>query len=391
MDEMRKFDALLTEALAEACWQECRRDWEAEEEAVFSPAYLRWRAALLADPFAWARRKLRPVWLRAVRAAACVVLALAVALGSLMAVSPTVRAAVLRWLREITGNYITYSSAEQGDTARYSTRRLTWLPDGWTLQDMGRNTWEYRRADNGGRLILSCHNAEDYHVTTNVDDVADAEDVRRDVQVRGCLADYYLSQDYQLLVWEEAGYVFLLRGSGLEEEDFFRAAESVEPYSGADTAYELGWVPAKYDFLTRSEPAGAAMEEWMDNGVILTWQYVIDPVCSFRTPEGEPEELSLDGGENAWYWAPTEPVPEEAPAGQDEPIEVGGVVISSGVFSPDSNGTLIWEKDDAMFYLSAPLMKEDLIAMAERVRETEPSLTPLSGNTMILEGAAGGG
>lgn len=77
--------------------------------------------------------------------------------------------------------------------------------------------------------------------------------------------------------------------------------------------------------------------------------------------------------------------------GQDEPIEVGGVVISSGVFSPDSNGTLIWEKDDAMFYLSAPLMKEDLIAMAERVRETEPSLTPLSGNTMILEGAAGGG
>ena len=32
MDEMRKFDALLTEALAEACWQECRRDWEAEED-----------------------------------------------------------------------------------------------------------------------------------------------------------------------------------------------------------------------------------------------------------------------------------------------------------------------------------------------------------------------
>lgn len=59
-----------------------------------------------------------------------------------------------------------------------------------------------------------------------------------------------------MLVWEEAGYVFLLRGSGLEEEDFFRAAESVEPYSGADTAYELGWVPAEYDFLTRSEPGG---------------------------------------------------------------------------------------------------------------------------------------
>lgn len=195
------------------------------------------------------------MWLRAVRAAACVVLALAVALGSLMAVSPSVRAAVLRWLREITGNFVTYSSVEQGDTARYSTRRLTWLPEGWALKDMGRNTWEYRRTDNGGTLILSCHNAEDYHVTTNVDDVADAEDVRTDAQVRGCPADYYLSEDYQVLVWEEAGYVFLLRGSGLEEEDFFRAAESVEPYSGADTAYELGWVPAGYDFLTRSEPA----------------------------------------------------------------------------------------------------------------------------------------
>mgnify|MGYP000014186409 FL=1 len=390
MNEKREFDALLAAALAEACWQECRQDWEAEEEAAFSPAYLSWRAALLADPFAWARRRLRPVWLRAVRAAACVVLALAVALGSLMAVSPTVRAAVLRWLREITGNFITYSSVEQGDTARYSTRRLTWLPEGWALQDIGRNTWEYRRMDNGGRLILSCHNAQDYQVTTNVDDVADAEDVRTDAQVRGCPADYYLSEDYQVLVWEEARYVFLLRGSGLEEDDFFRAAESVEPYSGADTAYELGWVPAEYDFLTRSEPAGAATEEWMEGGVILTWQYVIDPVCAFRTPEGEPEELTLAGGETAWYWAPTEPIPEEAPAGQDEPIEVGGVVISSGVFSPDSNGTLIWEKDDAMFYLSAPLIKEDLIAMAQRVQETEPSLTPLSGNTMILEGNTGG-
>lgn len=42
MDEKRKFDELLAAALAEACWQECRQAWEAEEETVFSPAYLRW-------------------------------------------------------------------------------------------------------------------------------------------------------------------------------------------------------------------------------------------------------------------------------------------------------------------------------------------------------------
>ena len=103
----KSFDALLYQALLEAGWQENRTAWEGTEEPAFSPQYLRWRTRLLADPFGWGKKQLRPLWAKALRTAACILLAASVTLGSLMAVSPTVRAAVLNWLREISGNLMT--------------------------------------------------------------------------------------------------------------------------------------------------------------------------------------------------------------------------------------------------------------------------------------------
>ena len=78
------------QALLEAGWQENRTAWEGTEEPAFSPQYLRWRTRLLADPFGWGKKQLRPLWAKALRTAACILLAASVTLGSLMAVSPTV-------------------------------------------------------------------------------------------------------------------------------------------------------------------------------------------------------------------------------------------------------------------------------------------------------------
>ena len=71
-------------------------DWEPD----YSPKYRRERTRLLADPWGWVRRRTRPVWKRAVQAVACVALACAVALGTLMAASPAVRARVAEWVQE---------------------------------------------------------------------------------------------------------------------------------------------------------------------------------------------------------------------------------------------------------------------------------------------------
>ena len=111
-------EQMLRRALMEANLERFRdvlegadRDWD------WSPRYLRSRTRLLADPFGWAKRMARPVWKRAVRAAACVALACLVTLGGLMAVSPTVRAAGLGWLREITENGIFYTALGNSDVA----------------------------------------------------------------------------------------------------------------------------------------------------------------------------------------------------------------------------------------------------------------------------------
>ena len=131
------FDALLRQALVEANWREWQPLWETAAEPDFSSGYRRWRLRLLADPFGWMKKRLRPLWVKALRTAACLVLASAVVLGSLMAVSPTVRAAVLNWLREISGNKITYFSSEDNSlTADRTSWRPTWLPEGWVVTDI---------------------------------------------------------------------------------------------------------------------------------------------------------------------------------------------------------------------------------------------------------------
>ena len=95
------------------------------------------RMRLLADPFGWAKRMARPVWKRAARTAACVLLACLVTLGGLMAVSPTVRAAVLGWLHQVQEDLVTFINPER--TAAEDAPggwRLSEVPEGFVLTDL---------------------------------------------------------------------------------------------------------------------------------------------------------------------------------------------------------------------------------------------------------------
>ena len=388
-----RFDTLLRDALLDASWAEYRAVWEEAEETDFSPSYLRWRGRLLADPFAFVKRKLRPVWVRALRTAACIALISAVTLGALMAVSPTVRAAVLRWLREISGSYMTYTSGQPAQTdALPSNWRVTWLPEGWELRDMTANLWMCRKADGEGSLTFGCYAPDnDTHLTTNVDDVPDADAVRETIRVQGTAADYYESEGYRVLLWEnEEGFLFLLRDTvDMPEADFLKIAESVSYYQGPDFAYQLEWVPGAYKPLEGYELAGAGSEEWTYNQTSLIWRYVTDPVCGFVLPDGEAEEIAV-GDLSAQYWAAEEPL--EA---SDSPssITVGGVIVSiSKDPDADQTGTLLWTDPDTntTFLLEGALGREDLVRMAESVVRTAPNPTSPSRHAATMEGTAGG-
>lgn len=401
----KPFDTLLSQALLEANWREYQGVWEQAEDPALSPGYLRWRARLLADPFAWMKKKLRPVWAKVLRTAACLLLASAVALGSLMAVSPTVRAAVLNWLREISGNLMTYSTNRQEEAdALPSHWRITWLPEGWELQDMTTVIRKYRETSGKGSLTYGCYAPGSTDVTTNVDDVSDADTVRETIRVQGYSADYYESDGYRVVLWEnEEGFLFLLRGNTfLDRESFLKIAESVTYYDGPDIAYQLEWIPGGYEPMYRDELVGAAQEEWTYKKTSLTWRYVTDPVCGFLLPDGEPEEIAA-GDFTAQYWAAEEPFEAEDSAPimvNGEPVEgdgssvtVGGVTISvSGDPDADQTGTLLWTDPDTntTFLLEGALERGDLIRMAESVVRTAPDPSSPSRHSMTMEGTAGG-
>lgn len=404
-DRNASFDTLLGSALMEANWREYGPFWAETEKPQFSPKYLRWRTRLLADPFAWAKKQMRPLWMRAARMAACLLLVSGLALGSLMAVSPTVRAAVLNWLREISGSQMTYSTQQTANTQILpSNWRITWLPDGWELENMTTITQRYEGPARQGTLTYACYPAGDSEMTTNVDDTADVDTVRQTITVQGCQADYYESEKYRVLLWEnEEGFLFMLRSStALDQEAFLKIAQSITYCAGPDIAYEMGWVPPEYDAMYRDELVGAAQEEWTFNQVSLIWQYVVDPICPLVLPEGEPEEILLDGL-TLHYWAAEEAfeAPDSATTTVNgQPVEhsgssisVGGVTITiSGSPEDEQIGTLAWTDPDTntSFMLEGALGREDLLHMAQSVVQTAPEPSPPAHNATMMEGTAGG-
>lgn len=96
-----------------------------------TPRYQRQMAAMLSDPLKWERRRARPLWKNVVQKAAVILLVFSLSLGSLMAVSPTVRAAVVRWVTEWYETHVVYRfSGEQlsGEMPKYE---ITNLPEGY--------------------------------------------------------------------------------------------------------------------------------------------------------------------------------------------------------------------------------------------------------------------
>lgn len=96
-----------------------------------TPRYQRQMAAMVKDPLKWERRRARPLWKNVAQKAAVILLVFSLSLGSLMAVSPTVRAAVVRWVTEWYETHVVYRfSGEQlsGEMPKYE---ITNLPEGY--------------------------------------------------------------------------------------------------------------------------------------------------------------------------------------------------------------------------------------------------------------------
>ena len=106
---------------------------EKDQGPSFEPTsrYKRRMCAMLADPSSWLHRQEHPRWQQIARRAAIILITCVVALGGIMAISPTARAAVVRWVMEWYGDFIDYVYTGEQNSEALPQYEVSELPDGY--------------------------------------------------------------------------------------------------------------------------------------------------------------------------------------------------------------------------------------------------------------------
>ena len=137
----RELDRMMQHVLLDAIKRDCGK--ETDDVPAFKPThhYQRQIAAMLSDPLKWARKRARPIWKSALQKVAMILLVFTLSLGSLMAVSPTVRAAVVRWVTEWYETHIVYRYSGEQITGEMPQYEITDLPEGYAEVESKRIEW----------------------------------------------------------------------------------------------------------------------------------------------------------------------------------------------------------------------------------------------------------
>ena len=153
----------------------------------------------------------------AVKRAACILLAFVLVGGSLLAASPTVRAAALGWLRESYGTVSMYLFQEKAPGGELGAYRLSEVPEGYTLRKEKQDEDEYSiiyENEDGLFFKFSYTITPKNGVSAFVIDEMTFFEIST-VPVRGTIGDYYLCKDGSrgnAIVWEENSVLFFLSG-----------------------------------------------------------------------------------------------------------------------------------------------------------------------------------
>lgn len=215
-----------------------RLDWEKKEERelafVPSARYKRQVASMLADPLAWERKKALPIWEKIARQIAVVLLIISIGFGSMLAISPTVRAAFLQWITEWYETHITYRYTGADMARAMPQYGITELPEGYDEIESERAEWPgqsqivYRNEETGQTIYLD-------YVQVRQGGASDfaIEDVEiMPVMVNGLDGQLFWRADWEnkwnTITWidPDSGLQFSIDAS-LDKTDILNIAESV--------------------------------------------------------------------------------------------------------------------------------------------------------------------
>ena len=204
----------------------------ASGELAFEPTarYQRQMAAMLSDPLKWERRWARPLWKNVVQKAAVILLVFSLSLGSLMAVSPTVRAAVVRWVTEWYETHIVYRYSGEDISGEMPQYEISGLPQDYTeiIRDVYEASVSVVYESPSGDMICF-----DYtHMQQGAANIiAPGDDEILDVTVNGIQGQFFLPHDpadAKTITWIDAdsNLQFVVKAF-CSETDILHIAESV--------------------------------------------------------------------------------------------------------------------------------------------------------------------
>lgn len=231
----QELDRLMRRVLADAI----ALDEETYHDAIpFDPSFRHRRQIrlMLANPLRWAKEKARPAWKRVLRRAAVILLAASISLAGVMAASPTVRAAVIRWTAEWRETHIIYRYSGSDISGGMPQYEITKLPEGYAEDRDIRIEWEstvciqYKSSSNpeASPISLQYNYMQQGSASQIVLDDAEVLSVTVNGQEGWLLLAKDSSTTKSVITWvdTDSNIQFFVQGA-LEETDLLHIAESV--------------------------------------------------------------------------------------------------------------------------------------------------------------------
>jgi hypothetical protein len=222
------FDKLLTSALyraAELDYGDMPSDEELEMTVQPSQRFRRKMKNLLRNPRRHIRSQRRPVYLKVLRSAAAVFIALTILFGAAMAASPTVRAAVVGFFRTWLEDRTIYEIPTRDLDSEWT---FGYIPEGFELvekllMEFQQHVYIYQNSDSArigivissGKQIVDNEHSDFYQITIN-----------------GNPADVYETNDPLhpsiVVMYDKANGVFITFNAEIEISEIIKIAENIE-------------------------------------------------------------------------------------------------------------------------------------------------------------------
>lgn len=222
---------VLKNILLDAAAREFDEALSEKEPVIVSRRFERQMRLMLSDPKKWAKKQHRSLWMKCLQRVAVILLICSVTIGSIMAVSPTARAAIIRWVTEWYESSVIYRFFGEPTFAELPRYEIAKLPVGFNELDppmqipndveilYGNSDgevirFEYMRMEQGTALFVDTSSADAF-----------------EIEVNGFWGHMYISNDPKqsnMIVWhdDQANLQFLIDGF-FDSDQLMEMAESV--------------------------------------------------------------------------------------------------------------------------------------------------------------------